>query len=120
MSDDQGMAHSYDGAIDIGKDEALTLLEKSAVRARAEEERAEWLAKGFPKHKLIEEVLIDGTWRKFCRTDECDDVCTTSLERYVAKTPEQVRARYINRIKLSYGVRLGPARFAIIDAMTDG
>lgn len=99
---------SYDGAVYIEKDEAEKILNSSEYWIRLDGKYAE------------EVILYKGQLRILCRTDECDDVCTTCCVTIQTAEKRGGINYWKRKLKRSYGVRLGPARFAIIDSMTDG
>lgn len=102
---------TYDGAIDISSDAAVAAL------VEAPDHHFRFVV---AKYFVVEEFFHAGLWRSLCRTDECDDVCTFG-EREPEEFPQQSqRDFWTEKARRGYGARVGPDRFAIIDAMTDG
>jgi hypothetical protein len=104
---------SYDGAIDIEREEALTILRAAPIRVEEYTRGAPWYTR--PVKLTRAEILHDGVWRSLCRTDDCDDVCTTTCQHL---TERQYREQAVRGCR--YGARIGPSRFAVIDSCTDG
>lgn len=102
----------YDNAVDMERAEALAIIKSAPIRVR--EETVEW-PYTTPTVITRAEIEVDGKWRNLCRTDDCDDVCTTF---HCRMTVDQYRQWAVKRCWL--GARVGPERFAVIDACTDG
>lgn len=114
----------YDNAVDISREEAVRIIEcapDSAFRRRpSEPSRWNDPPDNFPLD-LIEEIFHEGAWLHFCRTDECDDVCTSHCVPYEKFKDRDTRKFWLKYAKkCSLGARIGPERFALIDALTDG
>jgi hypothetical protein len=104
--------------MDIGYDEAKAILDSP-----------EWRV-GTAWYGDVAEVLHEGKWKRICRTDWKDDVCTglplkpdcIPKESYTLETMRE-KARGMLRKKSDWipaAARVDDERFAIIDAFSDG
>lgn len=100
------MSEYYDNAIDVPVDKVIGILRSAEMRITRDEYGTDW-----------PELFYNEGWRRVVRTDYCDDVCTGLC---ATKTVEEWRQHYLKKAAHARLVRIGPARFAIIDAMTDG
>lgn len=65
-------------------------------------------------------VMFRGKWLNLCRTDQLDDVCTsTCMTWHEAKTEAKHAVKFFMK-KCRYGARVDATTFAVIDSATDG
>lgn len=103
----------YDGASDIDREHALRILREAPMRVEEYEMGEPWYTKTVKLTRA--KILYADVWRELLRTDDLDDVCTGHCQNL---TLEQWRNWAVKRCWL--GARIGPKRFAVIDANTDG
>lgn len=95
--------------IDILPEEAKRILQSAPIR---------FGGKDFWDHPQIE-IEVNGKWHHLCRTDLQDDVCTYYFEDSNLSF-EEVRKKYLDRIRWGVRTRGEPKRFAAIDSWSDG
>jgi hypothetical protein len=95
---------------------ARDLTPEEALKALAESPRR-W---GTAWYGQVPEIEYEGKWRRLCRTDVFDDVCT-GRRHEDGESLDQAVDYYAKRV--GYGVRLREANgsvFAVLDALSDG
>ena len=91
-------------SVDLSVEETIAALQRSPARI------------GKAWYGDVVEILYEGKWRRLCRTDLKDDVCTGTCEKIADAS--KVIAEYEGRVH--FGARITDERIAIVDSFSDG